>query len=67
MDTETKEKLIEHEKPYKYTWSQVKLNYQINEDIIVIPKSHNKEHHFDNIEVFDFELTKEDIYKIKNM
>jgi len=67
LDAETKEKLIELARPYKKTWSQVILNYQINEDIIVIPKSHNKEHQFDNIEVFDFELTKEDIYKIKNM
>jgi len=67
LDDEVKDKLIEIAKPYQKTWSQVILNYQVNQDIVVIPKSHNKKHQFENIDIFDFELTKEDEEKIKNM
>ena len=67
LDDEVKDKLIEIAKPYQKTWSQVILNYQVNQDIVVIPKSHNKKHQFENIDVFDFELTKEDVEKIKQM
>lgn len=64
---ETKNKLIELAKPYGKTWSQVVLNYQISEGLVVIPKSHNKEHQFENINIFDFELSKKDKETIKNI
>ena len=67
LNDQTKEILIEMAKPYKKTWSQLILNYQINAGMVVIPKSHNKQHQFENIDVFDFELTEEDRIRIKNI
>ena len=67
LDAKTKDKLIELSKPYKKSWSQIVLNYQINQGLVVIPKSHTKQHQFENIDVFDFTLTKKDIEIIKNM
>ncbi len=67
LDAKIKDILIELAKPYKKTWSQVILNYQINQGLVVIPKSHNKQHQFENINVFDFELSKNDIETIKNL
>jgi diketogulonate reductase-like aldo/keto reductase len=59
--------LINIAKPYHKTWSQIILNYQVNEGLVVIPKSHNKEHQFENIDIFDYELTEEDKNTIKHM
>ena len=67
LDKDIKEELKEIAKSYNKTWSQVILNYQINEGIVVIPKSHNKEHQSENFDVFDFELSDEDMKRIKNM
>jgi len=67
LDAKTKDKLIDLGKRYNKTWSQIVLNYQVNEGLIVIPKSHNRQHQFENIDIFDFELTKKDIEIIKNM
>lgn len=67
LDTKTKDFLTELAKPYNKSWSQIILNYQINQDIVVIPKSHSKEHQFDNIDVFDFDLNIKDIETIKDI
>lgn len=67
IDDKTKNILVELAKPYNKTWSQIVLNYQINEGLVVIPKSHNKQHQLENIDIFDFELTKTDIETIKNI
>jgi len=67
LDAKTKDVLMELAKPYKKSWSQIILNYQINQGMVVIPKSHSKQHQFENIDVFDFTLTKEDIETIKNI
>ena len=67
LDAKTKDKLIELAKPYHKSWSQIVLNYQINEGLVVIPKSHSKQHQFENMDVFDFKLTKKDVETIKNM
>ena len=67
IDAKTKDELRKLSKPYEKTWSQIVLNYQINQGLVVIPKSHSKQHQFENIDVFDFELTKEDLKTIKNM
>ena len=64
---ETKEILREIGVKYGKTWSQVILNYQINENIIVIPKSHNVTHQADNINIFDFALSDEDRIRIKHL
>jgi len=67
LDAKTKDILIGIAKTYKKSWSQIVLNYQLNEDLVVIPKSHSKQHQFENIDVFDFNLTKKDIETIKNI
>lgn len=67
VDAKTKDILIELAKPYDKTWSQIILNYQVNESLVVIPKSRSKQHQFENIDVFDFKLTKKDIETIKNI
>ena len=67
LDVKTKDILIELAKPYGKSWSQIILNYQVNQGLVVIPKSHSKQHQFENIDVFDFELTKKDIETIKKM
>ncbi len=67
LDAKTKDILIEIAKPYKKTWNQIILNYQVNEGLVVIPKSHNKQHQFENIDIFDFELTKNDRDTIKHI
>jgi diketogulonate reductase-like aldo/keto reductase len=67
VDAKTKEILIELAKPYNKSWSQIILNYQINEGVVVIPKSHSKQHQFQNIDIFDFKLSNKDIETIKNL
>ncbi|QWC00139.1 aldo/keto reductase [Mycoplasmatota bacterium] len=67
VDNSTKKKLTEIGKVYDKTWSQVILNYQVNQGLVVIPKSHNEQHRYENIDVFDFTLTKEEIDTIKEM
>jgi diketogulonate reductase-like aldo/keto reductase len=60
VSEQTKQVLTKLAKPYGKTWSQVVLNYQINQGLVVIPKSHNPHHQFENINVFDFVLSKQD-------
>ena len=67
MSESTKQMLIELAKPYQKTWQQIVLNYQINQGMVVIPKSHNPQHQSENINVFDFNLTKQDIETIKQI
>ena len=67
VEPQTIEVLKEIASRYGKTWSQIVLNYQIHEGIVVIPKSHNPLHQKENIELFDFTLTKEDNALIKNM
>ena len=67
LDDKTKDTLKEIAKPYHKSWSQIVLNYQVNQGMVVIPKSHNPTHQSENIDVFDFQLTKEDTETIKKM
>lgn len=62
-----KEVLNEIGQKYKKTGAQVLLRYQIERGIVVIPKSHNREHQRLNLELFDFELTAADKEKIENL
>jgi diketogulonate reductase-like aldo/keto reductase len=62
-----KMELINLAQSYRKTWSQVVLNYQVNQGIVVIPKSHNPLHQFENMDIFDFALTKQDIQRIRDL
>ncbi len=52
---------------YNKTWAQIVLRYQIERNIIVIPKSHNKERQIENLNIFDFSLSDEDKQLIKTL
>ena len=52
---------------YKKKTSQVMLRFMIQKGIVVIPRSKNKEHIEENIDVFDFKISDEDMLKIENI
>ena len=52
---------------YNKTWVQVVLRYQIERDVIVIPKSKDKLRQAQNLDVFDFNLTDEDKALIRSL
>jgi diketogulonate reductase-like aldo/keto reductase len=67
VPAEVREVLNEIGAKYNKKWNQVILNYQVNKSMIVIPKSHNPINQASNINIFDFELSTEDIERIKNI
>ncbi|OLA78548.1 MAG: 2,5-diketo-D-gluconic acid reductase [Candidatus Melainabacteria bacterium 35_41] len=52
---------------YGKTVSQTALRFLIQEGVVVIPKSVKKERMQENFEIFDFELSSEDINKIRSL
>jgi diketogulonate reductase-like aldo/keto reductase len=64
IDVNAKQVLEEIGKPYGKTYAQVVLRYQIERDVIVIPKSHNKDRQAQSLDIFDFELTANDRERI---
>ena len=52
---------------YGKTAAQVSLRYFVERGIVVIPKSSNKERLKENIDIFDFELSDEDICRIEKL
>ena len=52
---------------YGKTAAQVVLRYQVQRDVIVIPKSHNKERQAQSLDVFDFELTAEECEQLRSL
>ena len=59
--------LIEIGKKYGKTPAQVILRWELQRDIVVIPKSTHIERMKQNFEVFDFELSKSDMKKIATL
>lgn len=49
---------------YNKSWAQVSLRYQIQEGIVVIPKSHDTNRQKDNLDLFDFELSEDEVSEI---
>ncbi len=54
-------------KKYGKSAAQIVLKWHVQSGFIVIPGSKNPEHIRDNIDIFDFELTKEDMDKIATL
>lgn len=52
---------------YGKTWAQVILRYQIEQGVVVIPKSHHPERQAQNLAIFDFVLTKEEREQIAQL
>ena len=61
------ETLKEIAKKYNKTVAQIILRWNIENKIVVIPKSVKKERIDENINIFDFKLDSEDIKKIDSM
>lgn len=64
VSDEARVKLTEIGKSYNKSWAQVSLRYQIQSGVVVIPKSHNAGRQKDNLELFDFELTAEEMAEV---
>src|SRR5699024_7976830 len=60
INEDAKKVLQEIGDQYGKTYAQVVLRYQIEQGIVVIPKSHNKDRQAQSVEIFDFELTETD-------
>jgi diketogulonate reductase-like aldo/keto reductase len=67
VDDATKVLLMDIGSRYQKTWSQIILNYQVHQGIVVIPKSHNPINQANNIQIFDFSLSQEDTDLIKQL
>lgn len=61
------ERLKEIAEKYGKSVPQVILRWHIQKDIIAIPKSTDRDHIESNIDIFDFELSKEDMDKVDSM
>ena len=64
---EQKEVLSEIGENHGKSWAQVLLRYQIQRDIVVIPKSHNPENQEANLDLFDFNLSTEEMNTIASL
>jgi len=59
--------LVELAKKYTKTVPQIILKWDVQHDIITIPKSGNKLRIKENLDIFDFELTEDEMKKIDNI
>lgn len=64
---EQKQELDRIGENYGKEWSQTLLRYQIQQGIVVIPKSHNPKNQALNLDVFNFDLNKEDMLRISDL
>ena len=67
VDEATRAQLTEIGERYGKTWAQVTLRYQVQRGVIVIPKSHNSERQAANINLFDFELSDDEMLLIAKL
>lgn len=63
----TNEVLLEISKRYGKTVGQVVLRWDIQSGVVTIPKSTHKDRIIENFNIFDFELSVEDMDKIKSL
>nr|WP_317356829.1 aldo/keto reductase [uncultured Tyzzerella sp.] len=59
--------ILELAEKYNKTAAQIILRWNIDKGIVTIPKSSNKERQLQNISIFDFELSQDDIAKIDSL
>jgi diketogulonate reductase-like aldo/keto reductase len=59
--------LKELAKKHKKTPAQIVLRWNVQREVVVIPKSANIERQKENLSIFDFELSSEDILKINSL
>ena len=52
---------------YKKTPAQVSLRWHLQRDIVAIPRSSQKAHILENLDIFDFKLSKEDMAMIADL
>lgn len=67
VSDDAKQKLSVIGEKYHKTWAQVILRYQIERNVIVIPKSHDKDRQQQNLAVFDFTLSEDDKRIIRSL
>jgi len=66
-DLFTNETLVKIAKQHGKTVGQVVLRWNVQRGVVVIPKSTHKERMEENIHIFDFDLSNEDMGKIKSL
>ena len=52
---------------HKKSWAQVLLRYQTQRGVVVIPKSHNPDNQASNLNLFDFELSDDEMKDINQL
>lgn len=52
---------------YNKTAGQIILRFEVQEGFVVLPKSTNPQHMADNIDIFDFSLTDEDMARMRGL
>jgi len=67
VSDDAKQKLSVIGEKYHKTWAQVILRYQIERNVIVIPKSHDKDRQQQNLAIFDFTLSEDDKIIIRSL
>lgn len=61
------ETIVEIANNHNVTAAQVILRWNLQRGVVVIPGSSNPEHIKENTEIYDFELTDEEIQKIEGL